>query len=165
MTTRLFALLLVAGMSAPAFHVRAEEAQLRVPTVTRLVKLFSSLEGELMAAVQKGDSTAIEKLLADDFELRSGAKPGAPTARGEWLRHSQGKLATSIDQMAVHDYGTAAVVSYVWQPAAQHRVFVVDVWSRSGDAWKLSVRYASPAGDRRFAIPGAAPEGPHTEKK
>jgi hypothetical protein len=147
MKTRLLPLLiLMAGLSAPALAAAADGERQRVPTVTRLVKLFSTLESELMAAVQKGDSTAIDKMLADDFELRSGAMPGTPTPRAEWLRHSQGQAAAPMEQMAVHDYGTAAVVSYLWKRKARHDVLVVDVWGKSGDAWKLSVRYASPAG-------------------
>lgn len=140
-------LILMAGLSAPALAAPADGGQQRVPTVTRLVQLFSTLESELMTAVQKGDSTAIDKMLADDFELRSGAMPGTPTPRAEWLRHSQGQVAAPIEQMAVHDYGTAAVVSYLWKRGARHNIFIVDVWGKSGDAWKLSVRYASPAGN------------------
>jgi hypothetical protein len=149
MKTRLLPLLiLMAGLSAPALAAQADGERQRIPTVTRLVQLFSTLESELMTAVQKGDSTAIDKMLADDFELRSGAIPGTPTPRAEWLRHSHGQVAVPMEQMAVHDYGTAAVVSYLWKRGARHNIFIVDVWGKSGDAWKLSVRYASPAGNR-----------------
>lgn len=140
-------LILMAGLSAPALNAQADGERQRVPTVTRLVQLFSTLENELMTAVQKGDSTVIDKMLADDFELRSSAMPGTPTPRAEWLRDSQGQVAAPIGQMAVHDYGTAAVVSYLWKRGARQNIFVVDVWGKSGDAWKLSVRYASPAGN------------------
>ncbi|GAO36091.1 hypothetical protein SCT_1490 [Sulfuricella sp. T08] len=164
MKTRLLPLLtLIASLSAPA--QAAGDQQQRIPTVTRLVQLFSTLESELMAALQKGDTTAIDKMLADDFELRSGAMPGTPTPRAEWLRRSHGQAAAPIEQMAVHDYGSAAVVSYLWKRGARHDVFIVDVWGKSGDAWKLSARYASPAGDRRFTVPGAALESQPSEKK
>ena len=164
MKTHLLPLLaLIASLSAPA--QAGGDQQQRIPTVTRLVQLFSTLESELMTAVQKGDSAAIDKMLADDFELRSGAMPGTPTPRAEWLQRSHGQAAAPIEQMAVHDYGSAAVVSYLWKRGARHDVFIVDVWGKSGDAWKLSARYASPAGDRRFTIPGAALEGLPSEKK
>jgi hypothetical protein len=167
MKTRLFPLIaLLAALSAPAWAAQAGgEPQQRIPTVTRLVQLFSTLESELMAAVQKGDTAAIDKMLADDFELRSGAMPGTPTPRAEWLQRSHGQVAAPIEQMAVHDYGSAAVVSYLWKRGARHDIFIVDVWGKSGDAWKLSARYASPAGDRRFTAPGAVPEGLPGEKK
>lgn len=149
MKTRLVQLLLLimAGLSAPALAAAPDGEQQRVPTVTRLVQLFSTLEGELMTAVQEGNATAIDKMLADDFELRSGPMPGTPTPRAEWLRHSHGQVAAPIEQMAVHDYGTAAVVSYLWKRGGRRDTFVVDVWRKSGDAWILSARYASPTGD------------------
>lgn len=165
MKTRLLPLLaLTASLTVPAAQVAGDQQQ-RVPTVTRQVQLFSALESELMTAVQTGDSAAIDKMLADDFELRSGAMPGTPTPRAEWLRHSHGQVAAPIEQMAVHDYGTTAVVSYLGKRGARHDIFIVDIWSKSSDAWKLSARYASPAGDRRFHIPGAALEGLTIEKR
>jgi len=166
MKTRLLPLLtMMAALWAPASEAQSNGGQQRIPTVTRLVQLFTTLERELMTAVQKGDSTAINNVVADDFELRSGAMPGTPTPRAEWLRHSRGQAVAPIEQMAVHDYGTAAVVSYLWKSAPRHDIFVVDVWGKSGDAWKLSVRYAGPAGDRQFHIPGAVLEGLPMEKK
>ena len=159
-------LILLVSLSAPAWAAQPpEDIPQRIPTITRLVQLFSTLENELMTAVEKGDSTTINNMLAEDFELRSGAMPGTPTPRAEWLRHSRGQLVESIEQMAVHDYGAVAVVSYLWKRQARHDIFIVDVWGKSGDAWKLSVRYASPAGDRRFSIPGAVLEVPPIEKR
>ena len=160
MKTLLLPLLIVlVSLSTPAGATQppADMPQ-RIPTITRLVQLFSTLENELMTAVEKGDPTTIDKMLAGNFELRSGDMPGIPTPRAEWLRYSRGQLVGSIEQMAVHDYGTVEVVSYLWKREAGHDIFIVDVWVKSGDAWKLSVRYASPAGDYRFTIPGAAIE-------
>jgi len=65
----------------------------------------------------------------------------------------------------VHDYGTVAVVSYLWKRQARHNIFIVDIWGKSGNAWKLSVRYASPAGDRQFSIPGVVLESLPFEKR
>src|SRR5512141_358026 len=106
MNPRLLALLiLMAGLLMPVSAVRADGERQRVPTVTRLVQLFSTLEFELMTAVTKGDTTAVGRMLADDFELRDGGMPGDPTPRAEWLRQSKGQSVAPIEQMAVHDYG------------------------------------------------------------
>ena len=46
--------------------------------------------------------------------------------------------------MAAHDYGNVVVVSFVnraTKPA--HATFVVDVWQKQGEDWKLAVRYQS----------------------
>ena len=157
---------LICSLSVPVCEVQAGDVpQLRIPTVTRLVQVFSTLESELMVALQKGDSAVINQMLADDFELRSGAMPGTPMPRAEWLRNSHGQAAMPIEQMAVHDYGTTAVVSFLGKRRARQDVFMVDTWSKSGDIWKLAVRYASPAGDRRFSIPGVVLEGLPSKKK
>ena len=63
------------------------------------------------ALVKKG--AALEKMLTDDFELRTGASPGNPTPRAEWTRQALAKTDRSarIEQMAVHDLGSHAIVS------------------------------------------------------
>ena len=103
------------------------------------------------------------------IKMRTAPRPGAPTPRAEWIRSSvKGRAAwTGVEQMAVHDYGEVAVVSFLGRRdahGAKGHVFVVDIWVRAQGAWKLSTRYAGPVGDRGFIIPGAA-AGPPVEKK
>jgi ketosteroid isomerase-like protein len=134
-----------------------------VPTPTRNVTVFTELENNWMNAVQKHDSAVIDKLVAPDYELRSGTAPGVPTAREEWLKESFAlpPTAGTIGQMAVHDFGELMLVSFLWKtgapagsPIAQN-VFVVDTWKRQGDGWQVVVRYAT-ALDGKSAVPGAA---------
>lgn len=142
----------------------AAEAQVgRVPTVTRTVKLFSELEIRLAESLQGGKRQEAEALLEDDFEVRPAGAPGLATPKSEWLSATVGKYALPArsEQMAVHDFGTTAVVSFL-QPASESEtrdrgkdLFVVDVWKRDGENWKLAVRYAGPAG-RGVAIPGVS---------
>jgi hypothetical protein len=138
----------------------------RVPTVTRLVKLFLEKEASLGAAVRNADATALGALLTDDFELRTGARAASPIPRADWMREL---LRTrdpggDISRMAVHDLGAIAIASFT-QDAAGGSVFVVDVWRGQGADWKLAVRYASPAGSPAFAIPGAGASEPEIPKK
>ena len=58
----------------------------RVPTVTRLVKLFLEKEAALATAVRNADADALGALLTDDFELRVGARAARPIARADWMR-------------------------------------------------------------------------------
>ncbi|MGE5241942.1 MAG: nuclear transport factor 2 family protein [Bacteroidota bacterium] len=167
LSSLLFAVVLTGG-SGPALS--EAEGQLRIPTVTRLVRQFTVLENSLLESVGKQDSAAVQKMLADDFEMRIGAMPGVPTPRAEWIRQSLKEPAglSGIEQMAVHDYGNVAVVSFLGRRdvnGARGDLFIVDVWTRSQGAWKLSTRYAGPAGDRRFVVPGAATSLPMIEKK
>ena len=140
-------------------------------TPTRNVLNFTKLENAWIEAVQRRDAEALGRLLADDFEIRSAAAPGVPTARAEALRESLRVPVSrsSIDQMAVHEYGELMVVSFLWtiaDGAAPHAFFVVDTWKRSGDEWKAAVRYAAPVGDNAPMVPGAvAPSAQSLRKK
>jgi hypothetical protein len=138
----------------------------RVPTVTRLVKLFLEREGALDDAIRNGDAPALASLLTDDFELRTGARAGTPVPRDDWMREVLRTRdgGAAIDRMAVHDYGNVAVVSFTTDGRAGP-IFVVDVWRAQDAAWKLAVRYASPAGPPQFVIPGAGSPEPEIPKR
>ena len=168
--SRLLVAFLVAGVLASPLRADAADtpATGRIPTVTRLVKLFLELEGSLAAGIRGGNASAVDKMLAEDFELRVASTPGNPTPRAEWLRLAMDKPGPSvrIEQMAVHDFGDVAIVSFLQAAMTAEKrdstrdIATVDVWKRTGDTWMLAVRYAGPAGTRSFAIPGASMEPP-----
>lgn len=142
------------------------------PTPTRNVVTFTQLENSWIEAVQKHDTKALDKILAPDYELRSGNTPGVPTPRDDSLKQSLASPAfqSSIGQMAVHEYGDLMVVSFMWKITAPQgaglaqNVFVVDTWKRAGDNWQVLVRYASPV-DTAAAVPGAVPPSPQSMRK
>jgi len=145
----------------------AEPPPGRVSTVTRLVKLFMEREDALAAAMSRGDAAALAQALADDFELRTGARAAAPVPRADFLATVE-RMRPAVRpaaRMAVHDLGGSAVVSFVQGEDARTAVFVVDVWRQESGEWKLAVRYASPAGASDFTVPGAGPAGPEIPKK
>ena len=147
--------------SAPALS--ADTATGRVPTVTRLVKLFLEREDALSAAIRAGDAASLESALADDFELRTGARAAKPVPRAEIIADAAKNhpVSGAASRMAVHDLGSVAIVSFVQGDDATRAVFVVDIWRQTAADWKLAIRYASPAGSPEFAIPGAG--SPPTE--
>ena len=154
-------------LALPAAAQPAPETS-RVPTVTRLVKTFSELEARLMAGFAGRDTAAIEQIVDADFEMRSGSTPGTPVPRAEWIRQSIDKPDRgSIEQMAVHDFGSVAVVSFRQVHAAPsatnpHRdLFIIDSWKRVGDGWRLATRYLSDAA----APPSAAPAPGSIDKR
>jgi hypothetical protein len=129
-----------------------------VATMSRGVKVFSQLELKLGAAAHARDRDALDALLDENFELRRGAEPGRPLPRAEWNEQVTAHAPEEIEisQMAVHDLGTHAVVSFVSAPkgaANAGREFIVDVWRKSGDDWRLLVRYASPSSAQDDAAP------------
>ena len=138
----------------------------RIPTVTRLVKLFLEREAALGDAIRRADAPALGAMLTEDFEMRAGARAATPIPRADWMREVLAKRdgGGEIDRMAVHDLGTVALVSFtLGGPTGP--IFVVDVWRAQGEAWKLAVRYASPTGTAQFAIPGAAAPESEIPKK
>jgi len=154
------ALPFLAFAAMPSLAVDERPTGGRVPTVTRLVALYLDREAALGDAIRGGDAPALANLLTDDFELRAAARAASPVPRAEWMREvlRTREAGDDIERMAVHDYGTVAVVSFTMN-AKPGRIFVVDIWRAEGPQPKLAVRYASPAGTPQFAIPGAgAPE-------
>ena len=144
--------LLLALSLASLAGAAAAQAPTRIMTLTRTVKIFSELENQLDEARRNHDEVALAKLLAANFEQRNGTAPAAPTPRADWLAQKSAPKS-DISQMAVHEYGNAAVVSFA--DAAQH-AFIVDVWNKTDDHYALSVRYLSAAS----GAPQTQPENP-----
>lgn len=132
-----------------------------VPTVTRLVKIFLEQEQALDAAVRRGDAQTLDRLLADDFELREGTHPASPVPRADWMRQvlRTRDARHSIEGMAVHDFGTVAIASFS-ESDPKATAFIVDVWRREGDVWKLAVRYVTAASGRSSRVTPRPPEIP-----
>jgi hypothetical protein len=137
-----------------------------VPTVTRSVKLFLERESALAEAIRGADAATLDKSLAEDFELRAGARAGRPVPRADFLREVRRSRdgGGEIAAMAVHDLGDVAVVSFT-QGNRGGALFVVDVWRKQGSDWQLAIRYASPAGTPTYAIPGVGIDAPEIPKK
>jgi ketosteroid isomerase-like protein len=167
-----FSLLFAMGMPMIGMSSEfANDGAGSIPTVTRLVSIFSKLESDLIEAVDAKDVKAASKLLRDDFEMRVSVAPGSPVPRAAWLKQSlaEPKSSSTIDQLSVHDTGNAAIVSYSWKnklvgAKAKQDIFVVDVWMRDSNVWKLAVRYAGPAAQNGSHVPGETLSAPGFEK-
>ena len=165
LTALAFACVMALVPASPA--LAADTAPGRIPTVTRLVKLFLEREDALAVAMSRGDATALAQTLTDDFELRTGARAAAPVPRADFVAATVRARPTvqPAGRMAVHDLGNVAIVSFVQGEDARSAVFVVDVWRQQAGDWKLAIRYASPTGAPEFAIPGAGSPEPDIPKK
>ena len=124
-------------------------------TATKQVTLFTGLESRMLAAVQKKDKAGVQALLAEDFEI---ALPDVdPLAGDEWLDSvmaSEFSLKSfAVRQVSVADLGDSAVVKFDRLQQATYKgrdesgeFFVVDLWKKSGDSWKLANRYVAKVG-------------------
>jgi hypothetical protein len=131
-------------LAAVVAHAQ-DRAASRVPTVSRLVVLFSRLETEWMEAARRGDGPTLDRLVADDFEVRRAEAPAAPTPRAEWLTATRGAAVPAVSQMAVRALGDVAVVSFRGVGDSGSAAFVVDLWLQRGGDWQIAARYESAA--------------------
>jgi ketosteroid isomerase-like protein len=136
----------------------------RIVTATRQVTMFSDLEIQMLKAVQKKDKAALESMLTEDCIIEM---PDAdPLAGDEWVDSVMAKdfslKSFAMRNVFAVDLGNAAVVKFERRQDAINKgktdsgeFFVVDVWKKDGDAWKLANRFVSKS------VPGAVgPKGP-----
>ena len=169
----LFGLSIACGAVVAQAPAPAGKPNRVVPTITRTIQIFSTLENDWLDAVQRRDHDALKKIVADDFELRSAAAPGTPTPREESLGHAMqvAPFHSSIEQMAAHEYGDVVVVSFLWKLAVPQKgalpqkVFVVDTWKRIDGNWQVVTRYTAPVANAVANVPGAVLKAPSIEKK
>ncbi|SRR5258706_1544266 len=145
----------------------------RIPTVTRLVQVFSGLENDWMEAVRRRDEAAVTRVLGDSFEMRSALAPSDPVPAADWVRNAVQEFhlrSFRISEMAVRELGTVAVVSFRLAQQGElggkeesAEFFVADVWVRADGAWKVAARYAA-APDRHRPL-GAPPADVTVPKK
>jgi ketosteroid isomerase-like protein len=124
----------------------------RIKTATRQVAIFTGLETQMLQAVQKRDKAALTAMLTDDFALEM---PNADRTAGEdWVDSVMTKDFVlekfGVHQVSVIDLGNAAIVKFDRLQQATYKgakengqFFVVDLWKKDGDTWKLANRYVS----------------------
>jgi hypothetical protein len=162
------ALALACGLSAvlavPSTWAAQPVKRTRVVTTTRLVTLFHGLEYDLVDALRAAPSARLDELLASDFEQRDGSSPAVPLPREAWLTANSVRApgAVQISDMAVHDRGELAIVSFSMQlEGPGQSLFVVDVWrQRAPGSYELVTRYASQLAQQAPKAPPVAAKPP-----
>ena len=116
---------------------------------------FQTLETKLSGAIQAKNVAALDELLAKDFGFMAFLEGRAPVvlSRSEWLKTSEhyALIGFEIRNLAARVFGNVAVVRL--QPyrlavagdslGRSGEFAVVDVWTKDGNAWKLSARHLS----------------------
>jgi uncharacterized protein DUF4440 len=136
----------------------------RIITATRQAQIFIDLEMQMLRTIQKKDQPGLQAMLTDEFAIEM---PDADPLPGEdWVDSVMAKDFTlksfAIREMSVVDLGNAAVVKFERRQEAVYKgsavggeFFIVDVWKKDGDKWKLANRFVS-----RSSATSAAPKGP-----
>jgi hypothetical protein len=119
-----------------------------MPTIE--TDFFTRLERQLMDAAAAQNRSALQSLLADDFELRTARSGGELTLRDEWLEAATTTYqirSYRISRLSVRQMGTAAIVNFFYEQHASYAgkdlsgdFFLVDLWQKAGNAWKLVAR-------------------------
>ncbi len=128
-----------------------ETAESGMPTIE--VDAFTRLENRLMNAIVARDRSALEPLLAQDFELRTSRSDGEVTLRDEWLQAATSSYKVRsfrIVRLTVRPVNTHAVVNFFCEQQASFAgqdlsgdFFLVDIWQKTGKDWKLVARYSA----------------------
>ena len=159
---RLFIALFFSLTISPLFS--QEVASSGMPTLE--TAFFSKLEKRLGDAIVAKDRVALESLLANDFELRTARSIGELTLRDDWLEAATTtyRMRTyRMTRLAPRQFGETAVVSFLCEQQASFKgkdisgeFFVVDVWQKTGNDWRIAARYS--------AGPGVMPKSPANPK-
>jgi hypothetical protein len=139
-------------VAAPAQEPIQPKLTPRIITATKQVSIFTGLENQLLQAIQKKDKAAAAAMLSDDLNIEM---PDAdPLPGDDWLDSVLAKDYTLksfvVRQMSATDLGNAVVVKFdrVQESTLNGKpdggeFFVVDLWKKSGDSWKLANRYVA----------------------
>jgi ketosteroid isomerase-like protein len=124
----------------------------RIITATRQVSIFSRLEIQLLKAVQAKDQAALKNLVGDDCMIEM---PDAdPLSSDDWISSVLAKdfqlKSFQVRQVSALDQGDTVIVKFDRVQESTYKgtadggeFFVVDVWKKSGDNWKLANRYVA----------------------
>ena len=139
-------------VAAPAQEPIQPKLTPRIITATRQVTIFMGLERQMLQAVQKKDKAGLEAMLDDDFAIEM---PNAdPLAAEDWIASVMAKdyslKSFTVRQMSAVDGGNFVLVKFdrVQESTLNGKsdggeFFVVDLWKKSGDSWKLANRFVS----------------------
>lgn len=137
----------------------------RIMTATRQVSMFTRLETQMLQTVQKKDRPGLQAMLTDDFAIEM---PNSDLlAADDWLDSVMAQgfnlKRFGVRQVSLADLGNAAVVKYdriqeaTWNGKSDNgEFFVVDLWKKTGDSWKLANRYVAKVSSQ---IPEVKPTG------
>lgn len=131
----------------------------RIITATRQVTIFSGLEKQMLHAVENKDKAALASMLTEDCSIHM--PDSDPMDCGDWIDSVMNKdfiLAKFlIREVDVADLGTAAVVSFDRVQDSKYQgkpdggeFYVIDLWKKDGNAWRLANRYVSKVGSSPY---------------
>lgn len=148
----LFGMLIATSLFSAAQEPVKPALTPRIITATKQVAMFTGLENQLLQAVRKKDKAAAQAMLSDDLTIEM---PDAdPMVGDDWLDSVMAQDYTlkefGVRQVSAIDLVNAVVVKFDRIQEAtlngkpdDGEFFVVDLWKKNGDTWKLASRYVT----------------------
>jgi ketosteroid isomerase-like protein len=136
----------------------------RIITATRQVAIFTDLETQILRAIKAKDQAALSKLVSEDCLIEM--PDSDPLPADEWMTTVLAKDYTlksfAVRQVSAIDQNDTVIVKYDRVQEAAYKgapdngeFFVIDLWKKSGDAWKLANRYVA----KVSSVPWMPPKG------
>jgi FKBP-type peptidyl-prolyl cis-trans isomerase/ketosteroid isomerase-like protein len=150
---------LVAALGLPAFAQRRGKAPARPQTRAASVEqALKRLEQELFEAFKRGDSKALDRLLADDYITTShDGTVGDKAMSIEHVKSGQMKIdSVTTEDVKVRVYGNTAVVTGLATWNGRHKTRYTQVWVRRPAGWQ-AVSWQGTQVAEQAAAPAAAP--------
>src|SRR5438270_8854313 len=124
----------------------------RIITATRQVTIFTDLESQMLKAIQARDKAALSNLVDEDCMIEMPDSDPLPAE--EWMASVLARDYTlksfTLRQVSAISQNDFVLVKFdrvqqsTFKGAADGgEFFVVDLWKKSGDSWKLANRYVS----------------------
>ncbi len=124
----------------------------RIITATRQVSIFTDLERQMLRAIQTKDKAALSNLVEDDCLIEM--PDSDPLTADDWMDSVFSKeyslRSFQLRQVSAEEHGDFVIVKFDRVQQASYKgaqdngeFFVVDLWSKNGDSWKLANRYVS----------------------
>jgi ketosteroid isomerase-like protein len=147
-----YLIVLAVTISVPAQEPVKPPLSRRIITATRQVSIFTNLETQLLKAIQAKDHATLKNLVADDCMIEM---PDAdPLPAEDWLATVLAKdfmlKKFGVRQVSAVEMGNVVVVKFDRLQEAAYKgapatgeFFVIDLWRKDGDSWKLASRYVS----------------------
>ena len=151
------AMLMICLISALALVMSAQEPvknplSPRIITATRQVITFTDLETQMLRAIQTKDRASLSNLVSEDCLLEM--PDSDPLTADEWMTAVLSKdyslKSFVVRQVSVIDQADFAIVKFDRLQQGTFKgtpdggeFFVVDLWKKNGNGWKLENRYVS----------------------
>ncbi len=143
---------LIFTLATPAQEPVKPPLSPRIITATRQVSIFTNLETEMLKAIQARDQAGLGNLVGDDCMIEMPDSDPLPAA--DWISSVVSKDFTlksfQVRQVSALDQGDFVLVKYDRVQQATYKgapengeFFVIDLWKKSGDSWKLANRYVA----------------------